>query len=213
MKQHQSVQTGQLQCSRLSLRKYAASFSMWETPGSSISLRAIFSSVRSDTPEPLATSRQRPLAPCNRFITNAYMDSIARENNPVSGFTQPEGGVRFPVAYPRMGRPKTPSRPPLDPDARRFRDRMEELLPLAFPRLDNDTARIKALGERCGIGAETIRAAIKGERSPTLTVLAAIARGFGISLSQLFSHGPIDLSISPPSRRRDEKGPDTTRPD
>lgn len=177
---------------------------MCDTPGSSISLRAIFSSVRSDTPEPLATSRQRPLAPCKRVMTKLYMDSIIQESNPVSGFTQPEGGVPFPIAYRPMGRPKTPSLPALDTDAQFFRDRMEELLPLAFPKLENDTARIKALAKRCGVGAETIRTAIKGERSPTLTILGAISRGLGISLSQLFSPGPIAL---PSTRDTEPKKP------
>lgn len=125
------------------------------------------------------------------------MDSIFLEDNPGSGFMQPEGGSAFPLAYRRMGRPKTPSRPPLDAEAQFFRDRMEELLPLAFPKLEHDTARIAALAKRCGIGAETIRTSIKGERSPTLTVLSAIARGLGISLSQLFSHGPIALPPHP----------------
>lgn len=199
-----SVQTrkrGQLHCSPLP-RKYVASFSMWETPGSWISRRAIFSRVRSDTPEPLATSRQRPFEPCKRSMTNEYSESIGWENNPVSGFSQPEGGMIFPIAYRRMGRPKTPSLQALDADTQFFRDRMEELLPIAFPRLDNDTARIKALAKRCGIGAETIRAAIKGERSPTLTVLGALARGLGISLSQLFSPGPVILKTTRSAEQR-----------
>lgn len=102
----------------------------------------------------------------------------------------------FPVACRGMGRPKTPSRPPLEPEAQLFRDRMEELLPMAFPRLSTDTDRIQALAKRAGIGAETIRTAIKGERNPTLTVLAAIARGLGISLSQLFSAGPVSFPSS-----------------
>jgi len=97
-------------------------------------------------------------------------------------------------------------------DAQFFRDRMEELLPLAFPKLKNDTARIKALAKRCGIGAETIRTAIKGERSPTLTVLGALARGLGISLSQLFSPGPIAISSLEP-RRRDERTTEHPRPE
>lgn len=143
------------------------------------------------------------------------MDSMAPENNPGFGFTQPENGAAFLVAYPRMGRPKTPSLPALDTDAQFFRDRMEELLPLAFPKLENDTARIKALAKRCGIGMETIRTSIKGERSPSLKVLGAIARGLGISLSQLFSPGPITLPAHPrqAGTRQDERRPDRARPE
>ncbi len=85
-----------------------------------------------------------------------------------------------------------------------FRARMEELIHLAFPKAENDTARIKALAKRSGVGAETIRGAMKGERNPTLTVLEQIAAGLGVSLSQLLSAAPIDHLPSATHRPKPE---------
>lgn len=85
-----------------------------------------------------------------------------------------------------MGRPKTPSLPK-DVIGQLFRDRVMELLIAAFPREKNDTGLYRALAKRSGVGAETIRAAMKGERSPRLVAVDAIARALGTSVSGLLA--------------------------
>jgi len=87
-----------------------------------------------------------------------------------------------------MGRPKTPSLPQ-DLIGSLLRDRILELMPQAFPTADNETDQIIALAKRSGVGRETIRAALKGERSPRLVAVDAIARALGLSVAELLSVG------------------------
>lgn len=83
-----------------------------------------------------------------------------------------------------MGRPKTPS-VTKDVIGQLFRDRVTELMVAAFPQAPNETEQIKALAKRSGVGKETIRAALKGERSPRLVAVDAVARALGMSIAEL----------------------------
>jgi len=112
------------------------------------------------------------------------------------------------LTYPHMGRPKTPSLP-TDVIGQIFRDRVLELMPRVFPRARNETEQIKALASRSGVGGETIRAALKGERSPRLVAVDAIARALGLSISELFSTAPRE---PPPPPESGSKRPFPTAP-
>jgi len=104
-----------------------------------------------------------------------------------------------------MGRPKTPSLPQ-DLIGKLFRDRLLELMPQAFPNADNETDLIAALANRSGVGKETIRAALKGERSPRLVAVDAIARALGLSVAELLTVGKArsreDAPFKKPSEQR-----------
>lgn len=96
-----------------------------------------------------------------------------------------------------MGRPKTPSLPG-DLIGKLFRDRILELMPQAFPAAENETDQIAALASRSGVGKETIRAALKGERSPRLVAVDAIARALGMSVSELLTVGKASTQDDSP---------------
>jgi transcriptional regulator with XRE-family HTH domain len=98
-----------------------------------------------------------------------------------------------------MGRPKTPSLPQ-DLVGKLFRDRLLELMPQAFPHAENETDLIAALASRSGVGKETIRAALKGERSPRLVAVDAIARALGLSVAELLTVGKAGEQDDSPFR-------------
>lgn len=98
-----------------------------------------------------------------------------------------------------MGRPKTPTLPQ-DLIGSLLRDRILELMPQAFPTAENETDQILALAKRSGVGRETIRAALKGERSPRLVAVDAIARALGLSVAELLTVGKAGTQDDSPFR-------------
>lgn len=81
-----------------------------------------------------------------------------------------------------------------------------ELMQVAFPRATNETDQIKALAKRSGVGAETIRAALKGMRSPRLVAVDAIARALGLSVSDLLTIGKAGSHPRDRPKGGDEEG-------
>jgi transcriptional regulator with XRE-family HTH domain len=95
-----------------------------------------------------------------------------------------------------MGRPKKQSTPK-DAIGQIFATNVEARLAAAFPKAKNETERFELLGKRSGVGKETIRAAMRGERSPTLVTLDAIARALGTSSAALLDV-PTKLAVVSP---------------
>lgn len=95
-----------------------------------------------------------------------------------------------------MGRPKKPSTPK-DAIGQIFATNVETRLMAAFPRAKNETERFELLGKRSGVGKETIRSVMRGERSPTLTTLDAIARALGTSPAALLDVPASVVASSP----------------
>jgi len=101
-----------------------------------------------------------------------------------------------------MGRPKTPTLPN-DVIGRLLRDRLLELMPLAFRSAENETDQIAELAKRSGVGKETIRSALKGERSPRLVAVDAMARALGLSVAELLTVPKAAKADDPFPKRRD----------
>lgn len=130
------------------------------------------------------------------------MDCIAWTINPQTGLRNPKRvpDRRYAV---RMGRPpKDPA--PKDATHAVFIDRVTHLVATAFPKAIRDTDRYEQLAKRAGIAAETVRRAMKGQTSPTLETMDAIARALGESVSSLLSHTPNPRIAPPPDGKGDE---------
>lgn len=74
-------------------------------------------------------------------------------------------------------------------------------MPQAFPNAENETDQIAALAGRSGVGKETIRAALKGERSPRLVAVDAVARALGVSVAELLTVGKASSREDSPFKK------------
>lgn len=83
-----------------------------------------------------------------------------------------------------MGRPKKPITP-VEAISQILAMNIARRLAPAFPAAKNETDQFAALGRRSGVGKETIRTIMKGERSPTVVTLDAIARALGTTADEL----------------------------
>lgn len=83
------------------------------------------------------------------------------------------------------------------------------LLPKAFKAAKNPTDQMEALAARCNISPETIRRIAKGDVSPTLKKIDAIAQGLGVHAWELLK--PAQHSVAEPSPPKGE-GPFTKGP-
>lgn len=116
---------------------------------------------------------------------------MGTHDKPIYWFAQPTCGADPPLPSTDMGRPQNPVY--LTGTAAVVARNITIRLPGAFPEAPNQTAQIKLLAKRSGVAAETIRRILKGEVSPRLDNLDAIAQAFGISVSILTSKtGPLD---------------------
>lgn len=122
-----------------------------------------------------------------------------RECKPGFRFMQPEQGSSSVLAYVRMGRPKKISTPK-DIINQVLADNILSRLDGAFPRARNQTEQLKMLAKRSGVGMETLRMAIKAERSLRIDLVDKIARAFGTSAAQLLTTTPAPAVTSAEAR-------------
>lgn len=102
-----------------------------------------------------------------------------------------------------MGRP-TKSAAYRAPIAAILGENIYALLPKAFKNAATLTDQMEALAVRCNIAPETIRRIAKGEVSPTLGKIDAIARGLGVHAWELLKPSEHVAPASP-----DGEGPFT----
>lgn len=103
------------------------------------------------------------------------------EHKPIFWSTQPTYGANPSIPLDDMGRPQKHAE--LSGVASVLARNILLRLPGAFPEAHNQTGQIKLLAKKSGVAAETIRRILKGEVSPRLDNLEAIARAFGTSVS------------------------------
>lgn len=114
---------------------------------------------------------------------------MATHSKPISWFAQPTYGAGLGVPFMSMARPLQHVQ--LSGVAAVVARNILMRLPGAFPSATNQTAQIKQLAKKSGVAAETIRRILKGEVSPRLDNLDAIAQAFGITVSTLTSRNAI----------------------
>lgn len=112
---------------------------------------------------------------------------------------QPEQGSSSVLAYMRMGRPKKISTPK-DIINQVLADNILSRLDGAFPRARNQTEQLKMLAKRSGVGMETLRMAIKAERSLRIDLVDKIARAFGTSAAHLLTTTPSHAVLASETR-------------
>lgn len=112
---------------------------------------------------------------------------------------QPEQGSSLVLAYVRMGRPQKISTPK-DIINQVLADNILSRLDGAFPKARNQTEQLKMLAKRSGVGMETLRMAIKAERSLRIDLVDKIARAFGTSAAQLLMSTPAPTVVSRETR-------------
>jgi transcriptional regulator with XRE-family HTH domain len=103
------------------------------------------------------------------------------EHKPIFWSMQPTYGAALSLTLEDMGRPQKHAE--LTGVASILARNILLRLPGAFPSATNQTGQIKLLAKKSGVAAETIRRILKGEVSPRLDNLEAIARAFGTSVS------------------------------
>lgn len=115
------------------------------------------------------------------------MDSlIAPKNKPVSGITQPDNGADYAISFSVMGRRRKIVLETDTPDSI-MRRKIEARLNIMFPRATGGTQQYEMLSKVADVGAETIRAFMVGERSPTLKNIMKVAEAVGLTLPELFT--------------------------
>jgi len=106
------------------------------------------------------------------------------QNSPVYGTTQIRYGVAPSVGWLPMGRPPKAAQP-TTPGGMILRENVYYLAPRVFRKARNETEWKQELARRSGVGAETIRRIVRGEGSPRLDNVEALASALGVSLIRL----------------------------
>lgn len=88
-----------------------------------------------------------------------------------------------------MGRPRTPKNPK-DPVSAILSENLEERIRAAYPKILGETDRYKKLAAVSGVGKETIRSIVKGERSARVDILAQLAAALSTTVRDLFDVPP-----------------------
>lgn len=162
--------------------KYEISRSTCLMPGLPVVRRPIFSSVRSGTPLPVATSSQRPLEASSLESTCSNMVSLmGSDYKPVFGSMQPAHGFKRALGYLPMPR-GTKKRKTATLTRAVVADNVQGLMDSLYAGNPN---KVKALAIDSGLSLSTVQRILNKEVGASVDNLESLAKSLGCSVGDL----------------------------
>lgn len=164
--------------------KYANNRSTCSMPGLVVSPRPIFSSVRSGTPLPAATSAHLALLSLSFPRTRLKMEScMPADTKPINGFVQPANGLRSQLKYDPMPKGTKKTKPPSFSRALVSANVIARMKAI-YGGYGDPT---KALAEAAGLSLSTVQRVIGRDVGASVDTLEALAGALDCSIPELFN--------------------------